>query len=129
MDKQRILIVDDEPSICRGLKKELSDAGYSVDSAGECNEALEKMKETKYDLVFVDLVLPDQDGIETCKAIKAISPQTELVFMTGMLKEDPIFKEMQFIEAGGQTHFLYKPFFDGEILDVAQKVLEVQEKL
>ncbi len=125
MDTKKILVIDDEPIICRGLEKELINAGYETDSAGSCDEALNKVKAVNYDLIFVDLVLPGKDGIETCRAIKAVSPRTELVFMTGMLNEDPIFKEMQFVEAGGQSHYLYKPFFQGEILDAAKKVLNV----
>ena len=46
--------------------------------------------------------------------------------MTGMLETDPIFKEMQFVDAGGQAYYLYKPFMQGEILEVAQKVLKNQ---
>lgn len=124
MDKKRILIIDDEPVLCRGLERELSDAGYETDSAGSCDEALKKVKKSQYDLVFVDLVLPGKDGVETCKAIKEISPRTKLVFMTGMLEVDPIFKEMQFVDAGGQAYYLYKPFISGEVLEVARKILE-----
>ncbi len=123
MNRKKVLVIDDERIVCRGLEKELRGAGYQTDSAGSCEEALDKIKADNYDLVFVDLVLPGKDGVETCKEIKAISPKTELVFMTGMLKEDPIFKELQFVKAGGQAYYLYKPFLDGEILDAAKKIL------
>ncbi len=123
MSKKRVLVIDDEPIICRGLEKELTDAGYEADSAGNCDEALNKIKAVPYDLVFVDLVLPGKDGVETCKEIKEISPQTKLVFMTGMLEIDPILKEMQFV-AGGRAYYLYKPFMQGEILEVARKALK-----
>jgi len=124
MSKKRVLIIDDEPIICHGLEKELTDAGYETDSAGSCDEALVKVQAGHYDLIFVDLVLPGKDGIETCKAIREISPQAKQVFMTGMLEVDPIFKEMQFVKAGGEAHYLYKPFASGEILEVAQKALK-----
>ncbi len=121
--KKRVLIIDDEPIICRGLEKEFIDAGYEAESAGSCDGALEKIKEREFDIVFIDLVLPGKDGVETCREIKGVSPQSKLVFMTGMMETDPIFKEMQFVEAGGQAHYLYKPFLEGEILEVAQKAL------
>ena len=124
MSKKRILIIDDEPIICRGLAKELTDAGYEVESASSGEEALIKVEADHFDLIFIDFILPGKDGVETCKAIKEIRPQAKLVFMTGMLETDPIFKEIQFVDAGGEAHYLYKPFAPGEILEVARKVLQ-----
>ena len=122
-EKKRILIIDDEPIICRGLERELMTAGYAAESAGNCNEAIEKVKSSHFDLIFVDLILPGKDGIATCREIKDIYPDAKLVFMTGMLETDAIAKEMQFMNAGGQAYFLYKPFMHGEVLEVAQKAL------
>lgn len=123
MSKKRILIIDDEQIICRGLERELTEKGYETDSAGSCDEALIKVKAGHYDLIFVDFVLPGKNGVETCKEIRKIDTQVKLVFMTGMLETDPIFKEIEFIEAGGQSYYLYKPFMQGEILEAAGKVL------
>lgn len=123
MYDEKILIIDDEPIVCRAFKKELGDVGYDVDSALSGEEALRKIKTEKYDLVFVDLVLPGKDGIETCRAIKKVSPASKLIFMTGRLDVDPIFKEVDFVNAGGKTYNLYKPFIEGEILEITRKAL------
>ena len=58
------------------------------------------VKEKKYDLIFIDFILPDKDGIQVCKEIKKINQNAKMVFMTGNTDNDPIFKEMEFIDAG-----------------------------
>ena len=84
------------------------------------------VKSKKYDLIFIDLVMPGMDGVETCRAIKKISPASILVFMTGKVggHVDPIFKEVEFVNAGGKDYYLYKPFLAGEILAVTKKALK-----
>lgn len=122
--RKRVLIIDDEPIICRGLEKELTDAGYEVVSAGSCADALEQVKSGCYDLIFLDLVLPGKDGAQTYQEIKAICPKAKIIFMTGMLETDPIFKQMHLSNAGERIYYLHKPFMEDEILEVAQKALK-----
>ena len=121
--KKKILIVDDEPIVCRGMEKVFQSAGFAVDSAFSGMEAIEKTRQNDYGLVFVDLVMPGMDGIQICKAIRAISASVAIVSMTGKLDEDPIHKEIQFIQAGGRSHYLYKPFNEDEILSIAKEEL------
>ena len=54
MKNERLLIIDDEPIICRGLERELMAAGYEAESAANCNEAIQKVKMSHFDLIFVD---------------------------------------------------------------------------
>ncbi|MFH1062013.1 MAG: response regulator [Candidatus Omnitrophota bacterium] len=117
---EKILVVDDEKIVCRGLEKILQQAGFEVDSVFSGKEAIEKSKQTDYALVFVDLMMPEMDGIETCKQLRKISAQVSIVSMTGKLDKDPIHKEVEFTQAGGVSHYLYKPFAEGEILNVAK---------
>lgn len=120
---KKILVVDDEHIVCRAFEKDLGAYGYQVDSAYCGDQALKMVKENTYDLIFIDLVLPKMNGIEVCKAIKAINKSAKMVFMTGNVDNDPIFKEMEFVEAGGRTYQLYKPFIAGELLEITQKAL------
>ncbi len=117
---ERILIVDDEHIVCRGLEKILQSAGFEAHSACSGKEAIEKTKQNEYGLVFVDLVMPEMDGIQTCKELRKIGTKASIVSMTGKLDEDPIHKEVAFTQAGGISHYLYKPFAEGEILNVAK---------
>ncbi|MBU1087477.1 MAG: response regulator [Candidatus Omnitrophica bacterium] len=124
----KILVVDDEHIVCRGLERILQGAGFEVDSACSGKEAIEKTKHTDYGLVFVDLVMPEMDGIETCKQLRKIAPKALIVSMTGKLDEDPIHKEIEFISAGGISHYLYKPFAEDEILTVAKTELGILDQ-
>jgi two-component system KDP operon response regulator KdpE len=70
MSSGRILVVDDEPQIRRVMRVALSGATYMVADARSGEEALEKLREEKVDLVLLDVNLPGIGGIETCRAIR-----------------------------------------------------------
>lgn len=122
MTKGKILIIDDTKIVCLGLEAEFSDIGFEAESAYSGKDAVQKVKEKFYDLVFTDLIMPEMDGVETCRAIKKISPKTEVILMSGHPQEVEQKKE-QFIAAGGMDMFLRKPFQEGEITEVAVNVL------
>jgi len=69
----RILLVDDEPSIQRALAPLLRSRGYDVDAAATANEALEALHARPPDLIVLDLGLPDMDGVEVCRRVRAES--------------------------------------------------------
>lgn len=124
MAGEKILVVDDVPVVCAAFKKELGEAGYDVDSALSGEEAIKMAHVKPYRLIFIDMVMPGIDGVRTCKEIKGILPKTTLVFMTGKLDENTIYREVEFTKAGGELYYLYKPFAEGEILDVTKKILQ-----
>jgi CheY-like chemotaxis protein len=128
MSKARILVVDDEQLICTSFTKVLVEAGYEVDTALNGEAAVELASSKQYDVVFLDLVMPGIDGIQTCKKIKQLNEKTTIVSMTGNFDQDPIYKEIEFSQAGGVTHYLYKPFGREEILETVKKVLSEKEE-
>ncbi len=67
----KILVVDDEPDILYLVNKVLSNKGYTVIKASSGLDAVEKVKKEKPDLVLLDVMMPEMDGWETCKQIKA----------------------------------------------------------
>ena len=67
---RKILIVDDEPLIVKGLRYSLEQDGYETDSAADGEEALAKFFQGRYDLVLLDVMLPKLDGIEVCLRIR-----------------------------------------------------------
>lgn len=124
--KAKILIVDDEETVRLGLEEELSGAGYEVASAPGGEEASEIVQREKIALAFVDLWMPGMDGVETCRAIKRLSPDTEVVLISG--RPDGFSgREGEFIKSGGLDFFLYKPFMEGEVLATVRKVLQAQQ--
>ncbi len=123
MSKVKVLVVDDTPIECLAMYKELDEEGYEVDTAINGQDALNKAKAKKYDLIFVDLVMPEMDGIQTCQAIKKEFPEPVVILMTGHVYRGLREKEVEFVKAGGEYYCLYKPFMPGELVKVAQKAL------
>ena len=69
----RVLVVDDEKLIVKGIRFSLEQDGYEVDCAYDGEEAIEMAKKTEYDIVLLDVMLPKHDGFEVCQAIREFS--------------------------------------------------------
>ena len=69
----RVLVVDDEKLIVKGIRFSLEQDGYEVDCAYDGDEALERAKEREYDVVLLDVMLPGHDGFEVCQTIREFS--------------------------------------------------------
>ncbi|MCG6918771.1 MAG: sigma-54 dependent transcriptional regulator [Deltaproteobacteria bacterium] len=82
MGRPRILIVDDEPNIRQGLAEALEGQGYEIEQAPSGEVALEIVRLNPFDLVLVDLVMEEMDGIEVLREISRQWPQTEVVIIT-----------------------------------------------
>ncbi|WP_279380156.1 response regulator transcription factor [Sporosalibacterium faouarense] len=101
----KILIVDDEALLVKGLKYSLEQDGYDIDTAFDGNEALEKAQNTKYELIILDLMLPGIDGLEVCQKIRENS-QVPIIMLTA--KGEDINKILG-LEYGADD-YLTKPF-------------------
>lgn len=77
----RILVVDDEPEIHAVLGKLLSREGYDVDSAYSAEEAFQSIKESKPDLVILDIMMPETSGIEVCNKLKADPDNSDILIL------------------------------------------------
>ena len=69
----RILVVDDETIIVKGIKFNLENDGYEVDTAYDGEEAMEKIRAVEYDAILLDLMLPKIDGLEVCRMVREFS--------------------------------------------------------
>jgi len=101
----RILIVDDEALLVKGLKYSLEQDGYVIDVAYDGIEALEKAKKENYELIILDLMLPGMDGLEVCQKIREKS-QIPIIMLTA--KGEDINKILG-LEYGADD-YLTKPF-------------------
>lgn len=101
------LVIDDSAAIRKQLELELRDAGISADFAESGEQALEKIEDAQYDLVFLDIIMPGIDGYETCRAMrsKASYKRTPIIMLSG--KTSPL-DEVQGVIAGATT-YLTKP--------------------
>lgn len=81
----KILVVDDEKLLVKGIKFNLENDGYEVDTAYDGEEAVRLVNENKYDIVLLDLMLPKADGLEACRRIREFSnvPVIMLTAKTG----------------------------------------------
>jgi CheY-like chemotaxis protein len=81
----RILVIDDEPSVCEFLNDALTQEGYSVSTVNTAVSALEQMKSDKYDLIMLDIKMPEMDGIALHEHLLYLEPslKNKIVFITG----------------------------------------------
>jgi DNA-binding NtrC family response regulator len=115
-----ILTVDDEQTITIGLDLLLRDHGYDVNSASTAAEAQALLARHWYDLVFLDLRLPDADGIALLEHIKQTAPETEVVLMTAHGSLDVTIEAIK----RGAFYYLEKPFSFEQILLLTERALQ-----
>jgi two-component system nitrogen regulation response regulator NtrX len=101
----KTLIIDDEKNICTTIQGILEDEGYEVDYALTFSEGYEKLKSQMYDFLFLDIWLPDKDGIEGLKEIKRYYPEIEVVMISGHGNIENAVEAIRF----GAWDFLEKP--------------------
>lgn len=107
MSIAKVLIVDDEPDILDLLAYNLETEGYEVLRANNGSEALEIVQKTKPDLILMDVMMPELDGIETCRRIRAV-PGLEGVYIVFLTARSEEYAELAGFEAGGDD-YIAKP--------------------
>ncbi|MFB9908313.1 response regulator transcription factor [Allokutzneria oryzae] len=110
----RLLIVEDEPDLATGLKAGLAHAGYAVDTALTGRAGLEKARTHSYDLVVLDLNLPDIDGLELCRLLlaEAGEPPPRILMLTA---RGSLADRVRGLDRGADD-YLVKPFALAELL-------------
>ena len=117
--ERKVLVVDDDPVIARSFDRVLSGKGYAVITARDGNEALRKLRDEKYDVVFTDIKMPGMSGIEVAERIKATQPWLPVVIVTGYGTDENEARA----EAAGVSGFLRKPLSPEMIEGSARKAL------
>lgn len=118
--KKSILVIDDEEGMRALLSHELGLQGYRVVASGDGEKALQEMRRTRFDLVISDIRMPKLGGLETLDEIKRISPETEVIIMTGYASIEAAVQAMK----KGAYDFIQKPFNLEEISALAEKAIE-----
>jgi two-component system, OmpR family, response regulator len=115
----RILVVDDEPSIVDAVATALRYEGYEVDEAATGREALSAVARAEPDLVVLDWMLPDIEGIEVGRRLRERGFKTAILFLTA---KDAVEDKVEALRAGGDD-YVTKPFSLAEIVARIQAVL------
>jgi two-component system, OmpR family, KDP operon response regulator KdpE len=107
----KILVVDDDPQIRRVMRVTLTGQNYEVDDARDGETALEKLRDTRFDLVLLDMNMPGMGGLETCRQIRAQS-EVAIVMLTVRDSESD---KVEALDAGADD-YVTKPYKAPELL-------------
>lgn len=118
--RTKILIVDDEPDICRALEFLLKGGDYAVSSATSGEAAIEKLKTESFDVVLTDLKMGRVDGMQVLEKTKDITPDTPVIMMTAFASVESAIEAMK----KGASDYVVKPFLNEEIKLTIKKVIE-----
>lgn len=109
---KNILLVEDEENLHEAIKLNLDIEGYNVTSAYEGKDAIVKSKEKKFDLIILDVMLPDVNGFDICETIRLNDSQTPILFLTAKSDSEDKIKGLSI----GGDDYLTKPFNIEEFL-------------
>jgi len=117
---KRILVVDDDEMVLMALGELLKPEGYEVHTVSSGAEALEKLDRNGYDLLMLDVIMPQMDGFELCRRIREIERyrDTPIVFLTAKSRDDDKVKGLEV----GANLFLSKPISPHKLLQIVSEL-------
>jgi len=117
-EKVLILVVDDQFGDRETLKGILEDKGYKVATAKDGAESIDMVKAKHYDIIFLDVKLPDMSGVQVFEQVNQIDPQAAVIMMTGYSVEDLVRRA---VSAGAYT-CIYKPFDMEKVIGLVEEI-------
>ena len=118
---KRVLVVDDEKLIVKGIRFSLEQEGMEVDCAYDGEEALEKAKEKEYDMILLDIMLPKLTGLEVCQQIREFS-SVPIIMLTAKGEDMDIILGLEY----GADDYITKPF---NILEVKARIKAIMRRM
>jgi len=116
----RILIVDDEEIVIRSCLRILGGDEFQVEAVQDGRDALRKVEENPYDVVILDVMMPNMDGLEVLRRVKETHPNVDVIMITGLSQIDTAVQAMKL----GAFDYISKPFEPDELKLVVQRALE-----
>ena len=110
----KILVVDDEKTLVKGIKFNLENEGYSVETCFDGESAVEMARKTAYDLILLDLMMPKKDGLQACQEIRMFST-VPIIMLTARSENSDLLMGFE----SGADDYLTKPF---NILELKARV-------
>ena len=124
-EKPRVLIVDDQEGVRLTLEGIIADQGYNVTGVGSGHQAIQAVRETDFNVAFMDIRMPGLSGLETLKEIRKSSPETAVVMMTGYAADAEVMEALN----EGAFSVIYKPFDPKLVLSMMQSAKPVTSVL
>lgn len=116
----RILVVDDDQIVLAGCKRVLEESGHEVALTASVSEGLSALQQEEFDLLLVDVIMPEHDGMYLMNLVKRSHPGLPMLVMSGYPTPEIVANGFDM----GATHFLPKPFTPDELLDAIRFVEE-----
>ncbi len=116
----RVLTVDDEQVVCESIRRVLSEEGYDVSTSTSSRGGLELLRKEHFDLLLLDIKMPEMDGIELLKAARDVSPETEVLIITGYATIETAVEAIKL----GAFDYLEKPVSPPQLLVATARALE-----
>jgi len=114
----RLLILDDEPIVCKRLKPTFQKLGYDVETFTDSASALARLQEKSFDIVITDLKMEGADGMQVLAGVKEVSPATRVIVITGFATMETARESYR----KGAFDFIAKPFKLGDLVECVQRV-------
>ncbi len=121
--KPRVLIVDDEERFRNTMCKLLAIRGLAATTAGSGTEALEKLRDDRYDVTILDVRMPEMSGVQVLAEIRKIDPEVEVIVMTGYASVDTAKEIMKL----GAYDYLLKPYEIEELMEKIEAACDRKE--
>jgi DNA-binding response OmpR family regulator len=115
-----ILVVEDEPSIRQGLCDVLTFRGYGVESAENGRDALLEVEQSAFDLIVLDIMLPELDGLSVCESLRSAGREVPVLMLTAKGDEQDVLRGFEV----GADDYVTKPFSVRELLARVQALLK-----
>jgi two-component system phosphate regulon sensor histidine kinase PhoR len=122
--KKRILVVDDEATVCKSIRQALLCVEYDIEIALSGEEALRMAENKDYEVMVVDLMMPGLNGLDLLRSIKAKNSSARIIMVTGYPTMKNTLQAMQI----GAFDFLPKPFLPSDLRKIVAKALAVQDQ-
>jgi two-component system response regulator HydG len=116
----KVLVVDDEPVVVNSIRKTLARKAFKVAEAFSGKEALSRIMAENFDMVLLDMKLPDANGLELISDIKKRKPNLRVVIVTGYASIDTAVEAIK----RGANDYMAKPFTPEELFSTASRVLD-----
>ncbi|MBL7204474.1 MAG: response regulator [Desulfobacteraceae bacterium] len=117
MKSLKVLVIDDESVICDACDLVLTEKGHTVDYCKTGKTGLIAIERDTYDVILLDMKLPDIDGMEILETLRAEMPATYVIVMTGYSTVSNAVQAMKI----GATDYLAKPFTDDDLIEAVEK--------